>query len=147
MSDALTPLWTPAPDARSTTRLGQFMDVAGTRAGRDFEDYTALWNWSVDEVEQFWATVWDFFEVHASVPYRSVMSSHHMPGVRWFEGARLNYAERALAERGAQLAVVGRSQTVDPIEWSRDQLHTEVARARAGLVRLGVTRGDRVAAY
>jgi acetoacetyl-CoA synthetase len=147
MTDGPSPLWVPAGDARATTRLGRFMDVAAERAGRRFDDYESLWEWSVEDLEGFWATVWDFFDVRAGAPYTSVLSSREMPGARWFEGARLNYAEHALSHRGAQRAVVGRSQTVEPIEWSRDDLREQVARARAGLVRLGVGRGDRVAAY
>lgn len=143
----MSPLWAPPADARTESALGRFMDFAGERSGRTFDDYTTVWEWSVDELEDFWATVWDFFEVRASVPYDRVMSGSDMPGVRWFEGARLNYAERALARTGSDSAVIGRSETVDPIDWSWDELHVQVARARAGLVRLGVGRGDRVAAY
>ena len=147
MTNGPPPLWLPAADARATTRLGQFMDVAAERTGRRFDDYETLWRWSVEDIEGFWAALWDYFEVRASDPYTKVLSSREMPGARWFEGARLNYAERALSFRGEQRAVVGRSQTVDPIEWSREDLREQVARARAGLVRLGVKRGDRVAAY
>ncbi len=147
MRDGPPPLWVPASDARRTSRLGQFMDVAGARAGRRFDDYEELWHWSVEDLEGFWAAIWDFFDVGASVSYTQVLSTHEMPGARWFEGARLNYAERALSFRGSQCAVIGRSQTVGPSEWSRDDLRDQVARARAGLVRLGVGRGDRVAAY
>lgn len=147
MTDGPPPLWVPALDARVATRLGQFMDVATERTGRRFHDYDELWRWSVEDLEGFWAAVWDFFEVRASAPYTRVLSSREMPGARWFDGARLNYAERALSFHGFQPAVVGRSQTVGPIEWSRDDLRDQVARARAGLVRLGVRRGDRVAAY
>ncbi len=140
-------LWVPPSNARAETRLGRFMKFASDRTTRNFEEYAELWEWSVDELDEFWATVWDFFEVRASVPYDRVMSGSAMPGVRWFEGARLNYAEHALAKRGSDTAVIGRSQTVGPIEWSWDELHAQVARVRAGLVRLGVGRGDRVAAY
>jgi acetoacetyl-CoA synthetase len=147
MTDRPPPLWVPAADARVATRLGQFMDMAAERSGRRFDDYYELWQWSVEDLDGFWAAIWDFFEVRASVPYTKVLSGREMPGARWFEGARLNYAEHALSFRGFQPAVVGRSQTVGPIEWSRDDLRDQVARVRAGLVRLGVRRGDRVAAY
>jgi acetoacetyl-CoA synthetase len=123
------------------------MDFAEQRTGRRFADYDELWRWSIHDLEEFWTTVWEFFGVRASVPYTRVLSGREMPGARWFEGARLNYAEHALAHRGDRPAVVGRSQTVDPTEWSRDDLRDQVARARAGLLRLGVGRGDRVAAY
>lgn len=147
MTDGPSPLWVPAPDARVTTRLGQFADMAAERTGRRFDEYEELWRWSVANVEDFWAAVWEFFDVRASVPYTQVLSSREMPGARWFEGARLNYAEQALSFHGSQRAVIGRSQTVGPIEWSRDDLRDQVACARAGLVRLGVRRGSRVAAY
>ena len=141
------PLWIPSLGAHTESLLGRFMEFAGERAGRNFEEYFALWEWSVDELDEFWATVWEFFEVRASVPYDRVMSGGRMPGVRWFEGTRLNYAARALAKTGAGSAIIGRSETVDPIDWSWDELHEEVARVRAGLERLGVCHGDRVAAY
>jgi len=140
-------LWSPPVDARRTTRLGRFMDFAEQRAGRTFADYEELWRWSIDDLDGFWADVWEFFGVRASVPYTRVLSGHEMPGARWFEGARLNYAEHALAHDGDRPAVIGRSQTVEATVWSRDDLRDQVARVRAGLQRLGVGSGDRVAAY
>ena len=108
-------LWSPAADARHTTRLGRFMDSSEQRTGRRFADYDALWRWSIEDLEGFWAAVWEFFGVRASVPYARVLSGYEMPGARWFEGTRLNYAEYTLAHRGEQVAVIGQSQTVDPI--------------------------------
>lgn len=144
-------LWTPPADARSSTRLGEFLAFCEQRSGRTFADYDALWNWSIDDgLEDCWAAVWDFFDVRASVPYERVLSERVMPGARWFEGARFNYAEHALraaGERGAEVAIVARSQTRDRVEVTWDELTEQVARARAGLQRLGVGRGDRVAAY
>ena len=73
-----------------------------------------------------------------------------MPGARWFPGATLNYAEHALAgaaTRPLDVAVVARSQTRAPQELTWSALADAVARCRAGLVRLGVGPGDRVAAY
>src|SRR5690606_3478086 len=94
--------------------------------------------------------VWDFFEVIASVPYEQVLDRRVMPGARWFDGARVSYAEHALraaAHRPGDVAIVARSQTRDRVELTWGELADQVARARAGLRRLGVGVGDRVAAY
>ena len=144
-------LWQPAEDARTATRLGQFMDFCETRTGLTFDGYDALRGWSTDAgLEQFWSAVWDFFDVRVSEPYTRVLDARVMPGARWFPDARLNYAEHALraaGERGGDVALVGVSQTRERSELTWAQLVEQVGRARAGLQRLGVAPGDRVAAY
>jgi acetoacetyl-CoA synthetase len=144
-------LWQPAAEARSATRLGEFMDFCEARTGLTFDSYDALWRWSTDAgLEDFWAAVWQFFDVRSSAPYSRVLDGRVMPGARWFEGARLNYAEHALRaaeQRGDEVALVGVSQTRDRVEVTWTDLADQVGRARAGLVRLGVRQGDRVAAY
>ena len=90
-------------------------------------------------------SIWDFFGIGA--PYERVLSERAMPGARWFEGARLNYAEHLLTGDDEAVAVVARSQTRGPIELTFGELREQVARARAGLQRLGVGPGDRVVGY
>src|SRR5690606_21775692 len=72
-----------------------------------------------------------------------------MPGAEWFPGARLNYAENLLDRDypSDDPAILGRSQTRDAVDLTWGDLRDQVARARAGLQRLGVGRGDRVVAY
>jgi acetoacetyl-CoA synthetase len=144
-------LWSPADDAPTATNLGRFLTYCEERSGRTFGSYDELWAWSVgDGLEQCWAAIWDYFEVLASRPYERVLDARVMPGARWFEGARLNYAEHALraaAGRLDEVAVVGVSQTRDRVELAWSELTDEVARARRGLQELGVAAGDRVAAY
>ena len=140
-------LWSPSPDARSTTNIGRFMTWLADERGREFDDYESLWRWSIDDLDGFWSAVWEHFGVKSSVPYDRVVSTRTMPGAAWFEGARLNYAEHALGHRGATPAIVARSQSRPPVELSWDELAESVARFRAGLVALGVGPGDRVAAY
>jgi acetoacetyl-CoA synthetase len=110
-----------------------------------------LWRWSTDAgLEEFWAAVWDFFDVQSGERYARVVDTRAMPGARWFDGARLNYAEHALraaSGRGEEVALVGVSQTRGRLELTWAQLVEQVGRARRGLQRLGVVRGDRVAAY
>ncbi|MEN3273151.1 MAG: acetoacetyl-CoA synthetase, partial [Actinomycetota bacterium] len=102
--------------------------------------------WSVGDLEGFWAAVADFTDVRWRTPPARVLADRAMPGARWFPGAALSYAEHALRGTG-EVALVAHSQTRDPIERSWDELRDDVARAAAGLRRLGVGRGDRVAAF
>jgi acetoacetyl-CoA synthetase len=142
-------LWTPPADARRTTQVGRYLDWLAAERGVALDDYDALFRWSVDELEGFWASIWDFFGVRAHAPYDRVLSERVMPGARWFEGARLNYAEHVVGtdEDAERVAVVARSQTRAAFELTFGELRERVARARAGLERLGVGPGDRVVAY
>jgi acetoacetyl-CoA synthetase len=140
-------LWSPPPDALETTRIGDYLRfLSGTRKVT-FDGYPQLWRWSVTEIEEFWRSVWDYFRVIAHHRPTAVLPERAMPGAHWFPGATLNYAEHALTRAG-ELAVVARSQTRDAnVELTGADLRDRVARAAAGLRRLGVERGDRVVAY
>jgi acetoacetyl-CoA synthetase len=142
-------LWTPPADVRETTEIGRFLDWLRDERRRDFSGYDDLWQWSVSDLEGFWGAIWDFFGVRAHAPYERVLASREMQGARWFPGARLNYAEHLLGtdEDVDRVAVVACSQTRPPIELTFGELRAQVARARAGLQRLGVGPGDRVVAY
>jgi acetoacetyl-CoA synthetase len=142
-----TPLWVPTADTVSQTNIGRFIAHLGDCGIGSFDSYQALWQWSVDDLPAFWAAVWDFFEVQSSRPYSVVLDSTPMPGTRWLVGAQLNYAEHILRHHGDRPAILGRSQSRPPTSVTWDQLGEQVARARAGLRRLGVVAGDRVAAY
>ncbi len=140
-------LWSPPADARSRTRIGRYLSWLEERRDRSFATYDELWRWSVEDLEGFWSSIWDHFEVTARAPFERVLTHRAMPGTEWFPGALLNYAEHALRSDGTGLALVARSQTRPPIAMTFAQLRHEVTRAREGLLRLGVGRGDRVAAY
>ena len=142
-------LWAPPPDIRETTEIGRYLAWLERERGLVFADYDELQRWSVDDLEAFWSSVWEFFEVKAHAPYTTVLASEAMPGAVWFPGARLNFAEHLLGrdEDTEKVAVVSRSQTRDPVDLTFGELREQVARARAGLERLGVGPGDRVAGY
>jgi acetoacetyl-CoA synthetase len=142
-------LWTPSPEAREQTEMARFMRWAGERHGRELADYEALWRWSVEELEEFWADVWEFCGVRASKPYERVLGSHAMPGADWFAGSELNYAENLLlADRDpAAIAVVHCSELRELDELTWGELSAQVAAAAAALRSLGVGTGDRVVAY
>jgi acetoacetyl-CoA synthetase len=142
-------LWTPPADVRETTELGRYLAWLEQERGLAFADYDELWRWSVDDLPAFWSSIWEFFEVKSYAPYSTVLGSDTMPGASWFPGARLNFAEHLLGheEDAQEIAIVAHSQTREPAELSFADLREQVARARGGLVRLGVGPGDRVVAY
>ncbi|MEU8248150.1 acetoacetate--CoA ligase [Nonomuraea sp. NPDC048916] len=134
-------LWEPTDDIVTRARLTHYMESLG-RSGTSYEE---LWQWSVDSPAEFWASIWDYFGVIGERGDGPVITGT-MPGAGWFTGSSLNYAENALRhEDGTALVFV--SEDGARQEMSRAELREEVARVRAGLVRLGVRRGDRVAGY
>ncbi|MEJ3652053.1 acetoacetate--CoA ligase [Actinomycetes bacterium KLBMP 9759] len=141
-------LWAPDPDHRG--RLAAFTDWVREHRGVEVSDYAALHAWSVDDLEGFWSAVAEFLGVRFHEQPKGVLGATGMPGTEWFPGSTLNYAEHALSEgpgrADADVAVVfaredGLERTV-----THGELRDLVGRARAGLVRAGVGRGDRVVA-
>jgi acetoacetyl-CoA synthetase len=141
------PLWVPPADVRDTSVVGRYLAWLERERGERFASYDDLWCWSVTDLDGFWSSVWCFFDVRSSEPYDAVLTDPVMPGARWFPGARLNYAERALARTGDEIAVVAQSQSRPPRTLTCDALRDQVARCSGGLRRLGVSRGDRVVGY
>jgi len=140
-------LWRPSPERVQASRLTAFAGRVRSRHGVEVEGYEALWRWSVDHVEDFWAQVWDAFDVRASTPYDVVLTSREMPGARWFPGARLNFVDQVLRHTGSGPALVAVGEQGAAQEVSRDELRGLVGALAATLRELGVRPGDRVVGY
>jgi acetoacetyl-CoA synthetase len=144
------PLWEPSAADReraSMTRFMRWVDEREPSAGA-LEDYEQLRRWSVEEIERFWAAIWEFCGVRASHSYERVLDGA-MPAARWFAGAELNYAENMLLrDRDPDAVALWHASELRPLEqitWG--ELTADVARVAGGLRALGVGRGDRVVAY
>jgi acetoacetyl-CoA synthetase len=140
-------LWSPSPDAIEQARITAYTRWLEPRAGRSFPDYDALWRWSVTDLDAFWRSIADRFEVRWHDEPSAVLAEREMPGARWFPDGTLNYAEHVLAGADDRVAILARSEEGDAGSLTRRELERAVAAVAAGLRRLGVTRGDRVAAY
>ena len=141
-------LWTPSPERVERAALTAYTSWIEETHGLSLPDYAALWEWSTTDLEAFWASIWERFDVRASAPYERVLGSREMPGAVWFPGARLNFAEHVLRPRADGEVAIRHASELRPLgETTQGELRQEVARLAAGLRSLGVGPGDRVVAY
>ena len=137
-----TKLWEPPDELVEGALMTRYM----RSLDRGFGSYEDLRRWSVEDLEGFWASIWDFFEVEGG--YEQVLADRSMPGAKWFTGAEVNYAEHAFRGKpGDRVAIVHAGELRDQAEVTWGELREQVAGIAAGLRALGVERGDRVAAY
>lgn len=141
-------LWAPRLDQIEPTRLAAYMRWLASERGLNFESYDALWRWSVDELEAFWQSIWDFFDVQADGSCELVLGSTAMPGAKWFPNTRLNYAEHVFRHASDDRpALIARSEDTGTHEVSWADMRRDTAALAARLRGLGVGPGDRVASY
>lgn len=142
-------LWTPSKERAEATRMAEFGRWLEAERGLRFDDYNAMWDWSVSDLDGFWSAIWEFFDIPASVKPDTILAERKMPGAVWCPGARLNFAEamlRPAGERADTPAVIVQSETFPRKELSWRELSAQVASVAARFRALGVTKGDRVVA-
>ena len=142
------PVWTPGHDEVADSNLTAYAGWLRSERGLDLGDYGSLWEWSTEHTEDFWESVFEYFEVAFDGPRGAVTDGAPMPATRWFEGVSLNYAEHVFRGRDPDsVAIVAASEAGSPREITWAGLEDSVAVAADGLRKLGVSAGDRVAAY
>jgi acetoacetyl-CoA synthetase len=141
-------LWEPSAESVERATMTRYMRWLAESRGLAFDDYESLWRWSATEIEDFWASIWDYFDVQAATPYSEVLPDRGMPGANWFPGATPSHPQHIFrGKRGGDVAVHHASELRELTELTWDELRDQVARTAAGLRELGVGRGDRVVAY
>jgi acetoacetyl-CoA synthetase len=151
MADELTLLWQPNEERLAKAKITAYM-ASLAQGGRHFSNYEELWQWSVDDLQGFWQSIWDYFDVKSSHPYQQVLANASMPGAAWFEGAKLNFAEQIFrfnteGQAKNKIAIIAESETRDRVEMTWGQLHTQITAVANTLRAMGVQPGDRVVAY
>ncbi len=136
-------------------QLTRYQQWLHDRHGLRFDDYDALWRWSVSDLDAFWESIWQYFGVHSPTPHSAVLARATMPGASWFPGAQVNFAQHLLqharaAEAAGQPAIVFADERLlargELRELSWGELQRQVGACAAAFRRLGVVRGDRVCA-
>jgi acetoacetyl-CoA synthetase len=141
-------LWQPSPERVERATLTRYTRWLEDRLGHTFDSYDELWRWSVDELDGFWRSVWDYCDVQADGSPERVLGRREMPGAEWFPDVRLNYAEHVFRDKAdGDVAIRHASETRPLAEMTWGELRALTARIAAGLRAQGIERGDRVVAY
>ncbi|MGE8373716.1 MAG: acetoacetate--CoA ligase [Diaphorobacter nitroreducens] len=133
-------------------QIRRYQDWLQAQHGLRFDDYDALWRWSTTDLDAFWQSVWDYFDLQSPTPHSAVLAKNVMPGAQWFPGAQVNYARQVLrhvdaAQAAGQPALIGRNERGERRELSWPALRRQVAALALHMRAQGVQPGDRVAAY
>ena len=141
-------LWRPSHEQIKSTNLHQFIGVVSEKLSLPSANYDEFHQWSVDNPESFWAEVWDYTGIKASVDWDSILTdADQFPGATWFAGARFNFAENLLRNRSDRIAIVGRLENGSRTTLSYGQLYEQVKQCAAAMRSMGVECGDRVAGF
>lgn len=141
-------LWEPSDEQIEQANLTAFIKWLQSEKGKDIKTYQELWEWSVTDIEEFWAALWQYFDIKAYSGYETVLEKREMPGARWFTGARLNFVDQVFRHRDARHpAIISKTEQSDLQEISWQELYQQTASLANALRKLGVQKGDRVAAY
>ncbi len=149
MSDSLQPLWKPGKALIEQSNLKKYMDWLFVKKGLHFKDYEGVWEWSVTDLEDFWASLWEYFNIKAHDMYFDVISRPRegMMGTEWFTRSRISYAEHVFRNKNQENpAIIFQSEREGLTEISWAALESRVAAVAAWLRKSGIRPGDRVAA-
>src|SRR6266545_863605 len=148
MNEMRTPLWMPSDERRREANITRFIDKVNMQHELNLKSYAELYQWSVENIPDFWAAVWNFADIKASRHYDQVIEDiTKFPGAKWFPGARLNFAENLLRYRDDQLALIFRGETQSSKHMTYAELYDSVARLAQALRETGIGAGDRVIGY
>jgi acetoacetyl-CoA synthetase len=141
-------LWQPSMENIAGTQMFEFLELIHNKYNLADKNYNSLHKWSIEEVDHFWAEIWDYCKIKYAEPYTQVVdNAKKLPGAKWFKNSRLNFAENLLQKRDNSKAIIFKGEESVFRELSYAELYGEVRKAAAGLKKLGVQKDDRVAAF
>ncbi|GGJ67497.1 acetoacetate--CoA ligase [Virgibacillus salexigens] len=142
-------LWEPSEARKQSTQIYHYMRWLKQHKNLEFQDYHSLWKWSVNNVESFWSSIWEYFDIQAKDSYHTILTSHQMPGAKWFPEATINYTEHIFRNRATSTrpAIIHTSEnrTTEEVSWQK--LYQDTVAMQQTLKELGINKGDRVVGY
>src|SRR3970040_524312 len=141
------PLWTPSEEKIKSSNMFKYLQYAESFSGRKFAAYLDLYQWSVSDIEKFWESIWNVADIKYSENYEKVLENAVMPGAKWFEGSKLNFAENLLRYRDNKTAIICSREKAPTIRLTYSELFELVAKCSLSLRELGIEEGDRVAGF
>jgi acetoacetyl-CoA synthetase len=147
-----TPLWQPKKQDIEKSNLFKFIQYINQEYNKNLNDYRDLYDWSIHHIESFWESVLKFSEIKLSKTYDSITSKsdnkeYDIPRPKWFEGAKLNFAENLLWKNDDSLAIIHWAENSSVVRITYKELREKVAYISNGLRSLGVKKGDVVAGF
>jgi len=141
-------LWEPTEERKKQANMTRFISFVNNKYGLEINSYKQLYNWSIYNLPDFWASMWEFGEIKASRGYDMVVDdSTKLPGAKWFTGAKLNFAENLLRYRDDQTAFIFKGENQVFARMTYAELYDSVARLAKSLRGIGVAPGERVSGY
>ena len=140
-------LWLPDPYRIEQANMTKFMKFVNEQYGNSFSGYLELYNWSVEKLEEFWEAIWKYSGIIHSSEYECVLDERKMPGAKWFDGAKLNFAENLLRYRDNKIALISYRENNPAIKLTYTELYKLVSACASGLKKIGLKKGDRVAGF
>ena len=147
MDENNLPIWIPSAERVSNSNFTRYFSFLRTHFKKDFNNYEELYNWSINQIEEFWKSVWEYSGIIHSKSYKTVLSERIMPGAKWFKGSELNFAENLLRYNDDRDAIISIRENHPTIRITYQELYNLVAKCADGLKKLGVKKDDRVAGF
>jgi len=142
------PLWEPSEQRIKGSNMYRFMQNVNQTQGINCTDYNELYQWSVENIEAFWAELWRFAGIKASKEYQRVIDDPtRMVGAQWFTESRLNFAENLLRYRDEETALIFRGEDTVRRSLTYKELYAATAKVAAALRQAGIVAGDRVVGF
>jgi acetoacetyl-CoA synthetase len=141
------PLWIPSEEKIGNSNLRKYQNFLSDEYNLSFSSYMDLHKWSVSKIETFWESIWKYSDIIHSRSYERVLNKRVMPGAKWFQGAKLNFAENLLRYRDDRIAIISSREDKPDVKLTYKELYKLVAACSATLRKLGIRKGDRIAGF
>ena len=142
-------IWKPSAKRKNSSSMKCFMDWLRDDRDLSFADFNELWEWSVNDLEGFWKSIWDYFGLRSSTTFSKVLDEEKMPGASWFKGANVNIVDEIFKdyqEIRDNTAISFRSETLGDGVLTWEELISKTNSLVIKFKELGVRKGDRVVA-